>query len=303
MMRVKVLFACLIGFGLLISVAAQNAAQQPNTSMAPGAAGAPQQTTDVPQDVYDRVNIIPEKKPVPYPFLREADVLWAKDLWRFVDLRQRMNYPLRYPENEPIGDRYSLYLLLMEGIRSEEITPYAFSDNWNNPFIQPTTLKDISSPSKIFIDSIFGDNGEILRLNLKGNTVKGFYIKEKWYFDKQHSEMRVRIVALAPLIIRNKIENGVELPQVDRIVPFFVSFPQCRRIFATHPIFNPNNDAMHMSYDDLFMQRRFASTIAGESNLFANRFIVDFLSGQDALMEAERIKRDLFIMEHDMWEY
>jgi len=36
---------------------------------------------------------------------------------------------------------------------------------------------------------------------------------------------------------------------------------------------------------------------------FGNRFIVDYVSGQDALMEAERIKQELFIMEHDLWEY
>jgi gliding motility associated protien GldN len=303
MKRFKVLLACIFSTGLLVSVFAQNTPQQPNTTMSPGAAGMPPQTETVLTDVYERVNIIPEKKPVPYPYLREADVMWAKDMWRFIDLRQRMNYPLRYPENEPMEDRYSLYLLLMEGIRSEEITPYAFTDNWNNPFNQPTTMKEISSESKIWVDTIFGENNTILRLNLKGNTVKGFYIREKWYFDKQHSEMRVRIVALAPLIIRNKIENGVELPQVDRIVPFFVYFPQCRRLLATHPIYNPNNDAQHISFDDLFMQRRFASTIAAESNVFANRFIVDFMSGQDALMEAERIKNDLFIQEHDLWEY
>jgi hypothetical protein len=68
-------------------------------------------------------------------------------------------------------------------------------------------------------------------------------------------------------------------------------------------VYNPNNDAQNISFDDLFIQRRFASTIAQESNEFGNRFIVDYVTGQDALMEAERIKNDLFIMEHDLWEY
>ncbi len=58
-----------------------------------------------------------------------------------------------------------------------------------------------------------------------------------------------------------------------------------------------------MSFDDLFMQRRFSSIIIGESNVFGNRLLTDYKLGQDVLLEAERIKNDLFIMEHDLWEY
>ena len=51
------------------------------------------------------------------------------------------------------------------------------------------------------------------------------------------------------------------------------------------------------------MQRRFASTIIGESNVFGNRLITDYKLGQDVLLEAERIKEELFTEEHDLWEY
>lgn len=277
-------------------------AQQPNTSMSQGGPGSSAMSQGIPEDVYERENIIPNKKPIPYPYLREADVMWSKDLWRIIDLRQRMNFPLRYPEIDPIERRYSLYLLLMEGIRSGEITPYAFND-FNNPFSEPTSLAEVYK--SIEADTIFDDNGNPLKVNTNGQTIKGFYVREKWYFDKQHSEMRVRIVALAPLIIKPKFDpiTQMPLPGVDRIIPFFVYFPQCRNLFATHAVYNPNNDAQNISFDDLFIQRRFASTIAAESNEYGNRFIVDYVTGQDALMEAERIKNDLFIMEHDLWEY
>lgn len=277
-------------------------AQQPNTSMSQGSPGASSFTSVIPEDVYKRENIIPNKKPIPYPYLREADVMWSKDIWRIIDLRQRMNYPLRYPESEPIEHRYSLYLLLMEGIRSGEITPYAFN-NFNNPFAEPTSVKEVYK--RIEADTIFDDFGGVLKVNTKGTDIKGFYIREKWYFDKQLSEMKVRITAIAPLIIKPKFDPVTQqpLPGVDRIIPFFVYFPQCRNLFATHMVYNPNNDAQNLSFDDMFIQRKFSSTIAAESNEFGNRFIVDYLTGQDALMEAERVKNDLFLMEHDLWEY
>ncbi|MEX0987678.1 MAG: gliding motility protein GldN [Bacteroidales bacterium] len=294
----KYLFVSVFATGLSAIVFAQ----QPSTSISQGGPGTAQ-ATEIPEDVYTREHIIPTKKPIPYPYLREADVMWSKDLWRIIDLRQRMNYPLRYPETEPIEHRYSLYQLLMEGIRSGEIRAFAYN-NFNNPFSEPTTLKEVYK--RVEADTVFGDDGvEVLRVNINGGTVKGFYVREKWYFDKQHSEMRVRITALAPLIIKPKIDaqTGQPMPGVDRIIPFFVYFPECRDLFATHSVYNPNNDAQNISFDDMFIQRRFASTIASESNEFGNRFIVDYVTGQDALMEAQRIKNDLFIMEHDLWEY
>jgi len=254
----------------------------------------------LPTDVYIRENIIPEKKPVPYSYLREADVMWAKDVWRVIDLRQRMNFPLRYPDIDPIynENRFSLYLLLMDALEREEIVAYEFGDRWKNPFQVRMSLDQIYEKirGEIFYNA---DSSAIEFKDIKGNYVNQIYIKEKWYFDKKHSEMRVRITAIVPSFDLPKIVGA----GIDKVFPFAVYFPECRRTFATHPVFNANNDAQRISFDDLFMQRRFASTIAGESSIHDNRMIVDFMSGQDALMEAERIKTDIFIMEHDLWEY
>ena len=50
---------------------------------------------------------IPTKRVVQYAHLREADVMWSKRVWRTIDLREKMNHPLYYPE-EPIGGPYVL---------------------------------------------------------------------------------------------------------------------------------------------------------------------------------------------------
>ncbi|MEN8156008.1 MAG: gliding motility protein GldN [Bacteroidota bacterium] len=290
----------LTGFTLLAN------GQTVNTSITPGSAPVISAEQAPSTNIYKLETIIPEKEPVPYPYVREADVMWSKNIWRTIDLRQRMNFTLRYPIEGHMsgGDRYSLFGLLMEGIKSEEITPYEYVPNvgWKDPFSKLTTLSDIYAATNG--DSIPNDDGSFSGEVLQGTSyIWQFMLQEQWFFDKKHSVMGVRIVALAPVFFNLYDEFGSKLPQPTRSVPFIVHFPQCRRLFATHAIYNPNNDAQSVSFDDLFFQRRFSSSIMAESNVYGNRALAQYKTGQDILLEADRIKHDLFIMEHDLWEY
>jgi gliding motility associated protien GldN len=230
--------------------------------------------------------------------------MWAKDVWRTIDLRQRMNFPLRYPIEGKMsgGDRYSLFGLIMEGIKTEEITPYEYVPNvgWKDPFSKLTTLPAIYGLTGG--DSIVNDDGSVEVL--QGTSyVWQFMVQEQWFFDKKHSVMKVRIIALAPVYYNLFDDFGQRLPQPTKSIPFIVHFPQCRRLFATNAVYNANNDAQPISFDDLFFQRRFSSTIMAESNVYGNRALAQYKTGQDILLEADKIKNDLFIMEHDLWEY
>ncbi len=57
-----------------------------------------------------------------------------------------------------------------------------------------------------------------------------------------------------------------------------------------------------MSFDDLFWKRQFISTIYKESNVF-DRQIESYRTGVDALMEAEKIKEEIRLFEHDVWNF
>ena len=51
------------------------------------------------------------------------------------------------------------------------------------------------------------------------------------------------------------------------------------------------------------MKRFFGSYITRESNVYNNRGIDQYAVGMEAMLEAERIKTDIFNFEHDMWEF
>ncbi len=270
---------------------------------------APQKMTaqDRLTEVYTREHI-PNKAPVPYSYLREADVMWAKDIYRIVDLKQKQNLPLYYPLN-PINDRYNLVSLILWGIDNEGIRAFS-SDDPNNEFTIPLDRNQI--------DEVFGAGTQtIKRLDMEGNLVdttivnerrtdevKQILVKEKWFFDKNHSVMNVRIVGLCPIRVYNQLDDqGLPTDAIFRQKTVWVYFPELRPLFARHEMFNQNNDAQRISFDDYFIQRRFNSYIFAESNVYSNRVITDYSVGLDALLEAERVKQYLFETEHDLWEY
>jgi gliding motility associated protien GldN len=298
----KILFGAAVLTGFTLATYGQTV----NTSITPGSAPVMGEQQSPSTDVYKKETIVAEKKPVPYSYVREADVMWSKDIWRTIDLRQRMNFPLRYPieGNMSGGDRYSLFGLLMTGIKTEEITPYEYVPNvgWKDPFSKITTLSAIYESTEG--DSIPNDDGSFSGVVQQSNSqVWQFMVQEQWYFDKKHSVMKVRIIALAPVFFNLYDEFGTRLPQPQRSIPFIVHFPQCRRLFATNAVYNQNNDSQPISFDDLFFQRRFSSAIIAESNVYGNRALASYKTGQDILLEADKIKQDLFVMEHDLWEY
>jgi gliding motility associated protien GldN len=270
---------------------------------------APQKTTaqDILTEVYTREHI-PNKAPVPYPYLREADVMWAKDIYRIVDLKQKQNMPLYYPIS-PINDRYNLVSLILWGIDNEGIRAFS-SDDPHNEFTIPL--------DRTQIDEVFGaGTSTIKRLDMNGNMidttitnerrveeVKQILVKEKWFFDKNLSVMNVRIVGLCPIRLYNQLDDqGMPTDVPIRQKTVWVYFPELRPLFARHEIFNENNDAQRISFDDYFIQRRFSSYIFAESNVYSNRVITDYSVGIDALLEGDRIKEYLFETEHDLWEY
>ena len=50
----------------------------------------------VMDDIYEPDHI-PNRKPIPYAYLREADAMYKKRVWRVIDLREKINLNLYYP--------------------------------------------------------------------------------------------------------------------------------------------------------------------------------------------------------------
>ena len=250
-------------------------------------------------------NRIKNRKPIPYSDIRESDVMWSKLVWRIIDLREKMNLPMYYP-TAPQDDRYSLIDLLMYGIENEGLTAYDTNDD---EFKVPMTLEQIQTKFDAQNDTVMQRNrltGELEQKVISGemhtDDVKRYMVKEQWFFDKQTSTMQVRIIGICP--IREYVKEGdTAMDGIQQKQLFWVYFPEARPLLATHEVFNPFNDALRYSFDDLFMKRRFSSFITQISNVHNNRGISEYTVGINSMIEAEKIKNDIFLFEHDLWEF
>jgi hypothetical protein len=303
---------------------------------------------------------VPLKKPIPYDYVREADMIWNKRVWRSIDLREKMNHPLYFPHDkvrevfdfntntnnistESNSRQWSLWRIikyhafdkLLKG-EAPDITiframcegcTFEDGDGFKYPVVPtgPNGYRDesfISDVAGFFTDLIPGvdqpvldedgdivydDNGnpkiipgkDSYKPRLTQEIVK-YDIKEEWFFDKERSVLDVRILGIAPVVQERDPANGRITGKEKRL--FWIYFPECRPVFSRYFVFNQKNDAMRMSFDDIFWKRQFSSYITKENNVY-DREINDIKLGVDALLESERIKELIFTFEQDVWHF
>lgn len=263
------------------------------------------------QGVYDDFiytrQAVQERKVIPWPYLREADVFWAKRITRVIDVREKQNQCMNWPKNP-------LSLVLYNAVKDGKLIPYN-----NDSLTSVMTIEEFlgrGSDTNVVETSYDPEDVTLTRPDTivtvfePVDKIRKYRVLEDWIFDKKESRMYVRIIAIAPLY--NEKVAGIELGERDLCVLKYHKSPDdadqndVRMITVNMEVFNRQNDAARVTFDDWFEQRLFSSYVTKESNQYDNK-IKEYEEFKDnkvaAMLESERIKYDLFEKEHDLWEY
>ena len=255
-------------------------------------------------------NLIKDKTPLEYEYLREDDQLYKQVIWRNIEVKEKMNLPFGYDADEDNGNQQFIFILL-NAIKAGELTAFSGVNDRFTTFMKtnevaekmvgtvytiqkPDYDKDPDGSKGIFKDTTIRDE-------FNPTSIETYQVKEEVIFDKESSRLHFRILGIAPMVTK-KDENGNEKYKIPL---FWIYYPDARPVLAKYEAYNPRNYANRMSWEEIFESRYFSSHIMKSTmNNPRNRDIASMIP--DPLMrlvEGENVKEAIFNFEQSQWSY
>lgn len=246
-----------------------------------------------------------ERKPIEYNNPRTDDVRWQQVVYRIIDLREKINFPLYFPILSS-DHRQSLFTTIFRLHEQGKIKGFEYEDT-REIFTKEKEVKfdDILKKYGVMItyniDSLSGDTlgQSVDEVDIPNRDVIKYYLKEVWYFDKNNSTYNVRILAICPKIYTMNNDGALESNPI-AWYPFDMLRPYLAQQEA---LLTDANNGARETMDDLFIKRKFGSYIYKMSNT-RNRNLIEYnINTEEAHKEQNRIKTMLINYEQDLWEY
>lgn len=246
-MRILMLMAFLFGaFSFSMGQNTENVTPAPVDSIKP-----PQKAIRPPQEgVYNAPGgkgmHLYKRHPMPLTPIREADGLWSKIVYQFIDVREKINQVLYYP-TVPKGDRISLLKVMqyatnydtllvqtrntsLSNLYGQEISLTEPLRVYDNEYVNvPKTYEELrfsfgysKTVRKAILDQDGQPTGDFeppvkVAEEFQVSELIGYEIKECWIFDKQRSAIdNSHILAIRPIFL---YEKDVANNQAPGIVP------------------------------------------------------------------------------------
>ena len=242
-------------------------------------------------------------KPIEFLNPRADDIFWQRVVYRMIDLRERINAPLYFPE-ESGDNRQSLFTLIFRLMQEGKIVGFdynaereIFSDEKRVEFSDVLQKLDVYHQTEE--DPLTNETIYIIdESDIPNRQALLYYLKEVWFFDKHSSIFNVKTLAICP-VVSVESEIGTE-----RRPLFWVPFDMLRpHLSQTEVLLNDANNGMRISFDDMFIKRRYGSYVYKTSNVQNRLFLEYCYSAEEVQKEQELLKTTLINFEQDLWEY
>jgi Gliding motility associated protein GldN len=216
-----------------------------------------------------QINLLRDTNGLPsFPKVVEKEIVHSVVYWRMVSNKK---------QNPALFENNVFFNWLTQSILEGKIRAYSATNDKFKNRLTPEELKRT-------MDSL---DVELV----------GFRIKEMRYYTSSHQISNTVILGLAPIIRSKKLGTNASNSPL-----FWIYMPNSRKEFAQNPLPNLGFPEDIKSYDDLFFNRCFSSTIIKESNV-KNRSFDDYLNENEAYNAAQKIEMDIIDFEHNVWVY
>ena len=267
---------------------------------------------------WEIVEVSERPGPVPYPAIKEIDVMWYRYIWREIDLREKRNHALYFP-TEPQGNFKSLAQVIFDAIDmnnpdNENALPIYTDENCNIK-VERSEIKNALGNTRT-VTKFDPDTGEPIGEEtyddpFTASQIMYYRLKEVWFFDKNRGEMNVRILTIEPSFEYEKEganlavddDDVVDLKTKRRLGT--IKYDELRPFLAQQQYYIPQNAAIQLTFDDILTWKRyFSSYIVAEGNLQNNREMQDYIKNpRDQRLKSEEIMNQIRNFESELWEY
>lgn len=233
----------------------------------------------------------------------DADLAWMKVIYRSLDLNDPVNAALYFPE-QCVDGQENLFRIMMRLLAADELPAFEyldgmeiFSDEYR------LNVRDLLDRFHIYYTNGKGYSEKhpvfnIDESDVPSTEVLGYYIIERWEFDRTEGRMRTRIDALCPVLHRTE-EFGHEPVKYPM---FWVKYNDLRPHLTSQLIFtDDDNNLPQSTYDDYFNLGLYKGEIYKTRNL-RNKSMAQLYPDPDDLKHAQdSIERRLTSFEKDIW--
>lgn len=231
--------------------------------------------------------------PLPYTALYSADALFRVRVWRTIDTRTQKNAVYFYNKDIEGGDNSRLINLMLKAVLEDSVQ--AFS-NIDDRFTTPISFDDAvagfgggkDTSAKYDLDgNIVGY--QVRSKNVSADSVYKFRLKEEWLFNKRDGKTYVRILGIAPLA-NYVTSDGYVMDNSEHAV-FWIYYPDLRKTLVRNSITNPLKMGGSVTWEEVFEDRLFESTIIKSSLDAENGFNNTPLTAEQASVIEQQLTR------------
>lgn len=219
--------------------------------------------------------------------VHDADMEYMRTIYRYLDLEKPENTPLYYPE-DVIDGQENLFRMIFRLVTEGKLPAYEYLDG-REIF---TDKYKVNVGEMLDRFDIYYTNGQghsernpvysIEESDVPTSQVNGYYIIEKWEFDRRSNQMRTRVEAICPVLTRMGDFGGEA-----RYPMFWVKFDALRPYLSQQYVFLDNdNNLARYSLDDYFNLGMYNGDIYKTQNL-RNLSLVQMFPDEDDLKRAQ----------------